>query len=281
MKYVAPSDSTLLETLVHFFPQSSKTTLRSWIQEGRIAVDDQFVRTSHLLVRQNQVITVGQRKKFINERIPILYEDKEFVVIDKPAGLLSVSTNFEKKETAHALLKAYYHPRKIYVVHRLDQDTSGVLLFAFGEHSGEKLKNIFAAHAIERCYTAIVEGKMTTKSGTWKSYLSEDEGYRMHSSDDPSQGEEAITHYKTTAASNRNSWLTITLETGKKNQIRVHCKEAGHPVVGDKKYGAKSNTLKRLGLHAHLLAFEHPSTHKKMRFESPIPSEFYKLIQPE
>lgn len=278
MKYKAPQDLPLLDALTHFFPKCSKTTLRSWIKEGRVSIDQTIAKTANDTVLKDQDIFIGQKRKYIGDRIPILYEDGDFVVIDKPSGLLSVSTAFEKGDTAHALLKAYYHPRKIYVVHRLDQDTSGVMLFAFGERSGEKLKKIFEAHEIERCYTGIVEGKLESKQGTWQSYLFEDENYVVHSSSDPSKGEKAITHYKIINQNKRYSWLDVSLETGKKNQIRVHCKEAGHPIVGDKKYGAHSNPIKRLALHARSLSFLHPSTHKKMHFESPVPEMFYKLL---
>ncbi|MBA3722447.1 MAG: RluA family pseudouridine synthase [Parachlamydiaceae bacterium] len=280
MKHIATADLTILDALTQFYPQSSKTTLRSWIKEGRVCVDGLYLKNTNLTVYKGQEILIGQKKKYIADRIPILYEDAEFVVIDKPTGLLSVSTDFEKNDTAHALLKDFYKPRKIYVVHRLDQDTSGVMLFAFGEQSGERLKKIFAAHDIDRSYTAIVEGTMASKSGTWKNYLYEDEGYVVHITDDPEKGEEAITHYKILASNKRYTWIAVTLETGKKNQIRVHCQAAGHPIVGDKKYGSKHNPIKRLALHANSLAFEHPSSHKKMYFESSIPQEFQKLVKP-
>lgn len=280
MIYVVPQDLSILDALLGMFPQSSKTTLRSWIKEGRIFVDNEIVKASNIQVSAGQVITLGQRKKYIKDLIPIIYEDKDLVVIDKPTGLLSVAAAFEKAETAHGLLKAHYKPRKIYVVHRLDQDTSGALLFAFNETAYEKLKSLFEKHDIERSYTAIVEGQINTDKGTWKSYLTEDANYKVHMTFDSEEGEEAITHYETIATSKHFSWLRLTLETGKKNQIRVHCQACGHPVVGDKKYGSEMNPIKRLCLHAHLLAFKHPTTNKILRCEAPMPENFYKLIKP-
>lgn len=280
MKFILPENLPLLDALALFFPKSSKTSLRSWVKEGRIYVDGEKIKMTNVNLQAGQVITLGQRKKFIEDLIPIIYEDNDLVVIDKPTGLLSVATAFEKGDTAHALLKAYYKPRKIYVIHRIDQDTSGVMLFAFTQEAYEKLKALFAAHDIERKYTAIVEGQMESKSGTWKSYLTEDAAYMVHMTADPEEGEEAITHYKTIATSKRYSWLELKLETGKKNQIRVHTQACGHPIVGDKKYGAESNPIKRLCLHAHLLAFNHPITNKRLRCESPPPDDFYKLIKP-
>jgi 23S rRNA pseudouridine1911/1915/1917 synthase len=278
MKYIVPQDLTLLEALTALSPQSSKTTLRSWLKEGRITVDGQVMKLGHLPVLQGQTIRIGPRRKMIEGGVEILYEDTDLVVIDKPSGLLSVATFFEKGETAHAILKNYFRPRKIFVVHRIDQDTSGVMLFALNEKSYENLKKTFEAHDIERSYTAIVEGRMEAAKGTWQSLLYEDDNYVVKKTEDADRGQEAITHYRTELATKAYSWLTLTLETGRKNQIRVHCQEAGHSIVGDKKYGAKSNPLKRLALHAHLLAFKHPVTGQPLRFESPPPREFLRLV---
>lgn len=278
MKYIASSDLPLLEALAQLSPQSSKNTLRSWIKEGRVQVDNETVNNTAFIVLKDQSVTVGQRKKIIRAGIPILYEDQDIVIIDKPSGLLSVATAFEKGETVYALLKAHYRQRKVCVVHRLDQDTSGVMVFALNQEACDRLKDLFEVHEIERGYTAIVEGQLLTPSGKWQSYQYEDSQYKVHETSDETQGRLAITHYRTLAASKRYSWLQLQLETGRKNQIRVHCQSAGHPVVGDKKYGAHSNPLKRLCLHAHLLAFQHPFTKKKMRFESPVPEEFYRLM---
>jgi 23S rRNA pseudouridine1911/1915/1917 synthase len=278
MKYIVPFDLPLLEALAQLSPLSSKNTLRSWIKEGRVHVDEKAVKNASLTVLKDQCITVGQRKKLIQPGIPILYEDHDLVVIDKPAGLLSVATAFEKGETLHALLKIHYRKRKVFVVHRLDQDTSGVIVFALNQEACDKMKGLFEVHAIERAYTAIVEGRIVPSAGTWQSYQYEDSQYRVHETSNETQGRLAITHYRTIAFTNRYTRLELQLETGRKNQIRVHCESSGHPVVGDKKYGSQTNPLKRLCLHAHLLAFQHPYTKKYLRLESPIPEEFYRLI---
>lgn len=278
MKYIATSDLSLLETLAHFFPQSSKNTLRLWIKEGRIEVDGIPLTSATAKVLKNQSITLKQRKKIINSSIPIVYEDEDLIVIDKPSGLLSVATAFEKGETAHAILKRHYYPKKVFVVHRLDQDTSGVMVFAFSQETTDNLKSLFEVHQIERAYTAIVEGQLVVPYGTWKSFQYEDSQYVVHETEDSKRGRLAITHFKTISSSKRYSYLELTLETGRKNQIRVHCQSAGHPVVGDKKYGAVTNPIKRLCLHAHLLAFKHPFSKKLLRFESSAPIEFQRLI---
>lgn len=280
MKYIVPKEEILLDALTQLSPKSTKNTLRSWIKEGRVQIDEETAKNASVRILKGQVVTVGQRKKISRSGLPILYEDDDFVVIDKPSGLLSVSTAFEKGETAHALLKAHFHPRKVFVVHRLDQDTSGVMVFALNQATCDRFKELFEAHNIDRAYTAIVEGRIPESRGTWKSYQLEDKQYVVHETDEPDRGRLAITHFKTLASTRRYSWLELQLETGRKNQIRVHCQSAGYPIVGDKKYGAKASPIKRLCLHAHFLGFQHPTTKKMMRFESPVPDEFYRLIPP-
>lgn len=281
MKYIAPVNIVLLEALSTLFPQSSKTTLRSWIKEGRVKINEDTASTANVIVYEGQTVTIGSRKRFIEGGITILYEDSDLVVIDKPAGLLSVATVFDKTKTAHAILKQHYKPKKVQVVHRLDQDTSGVMMFVFSDEAYEKLKKDFEVHDIGRSYTAIVEGRMSPSSGTWKSMLYEDGNYVVHVTDDPTKGKEAITHYVVKNSTKKYSWIEVTLETGRKNQIRVHCQEAGHPIAGDKKYGAMTHPIKRLCLHAHLLSFNHPITHKKMSFNMAPPAEFFRILSSE
>lgn len=274
MKYTALKDLNLLETLTLLSPESSKTTLKSWIQEGRILIDDQTTKDPRIVVLKGQTVSLAAKASFIDKGIRIYFSDSDIVVIEKPTGLLTVATAFEKTDTAHAILKKHYHPKPVFVVHRLDQETSGVMMFALNQTAAKKMKALFEKHAIERCYNAVIEGKLEVKKGVWDSYLFEDEAYKVHVTKDVEKGERAITHYEVIQESKRYSLLKLKLETGKKNQIRVHCQEAGHPVVGDKKYGALADPLNRLGLHACLLAFVHPITGKSMRFESKIPEKF-------
>lgn len=278
MKYIATKDLTLLEGLALLSPGSSKTTLRSWLSSGRVLLDGSVEKKGSSPVKEGQVISIGAKPPRSEEGVEILFEDSHFVIVNKPIGMLSVSTAFEKSETVHGILKRKYHPRKVYVIHRLDQDTSGVMMFALNEKAYTALKKIFEKHEIERAYTAIIEGHLEEEEGTWKSYLYEDATYVVRETRDPIKGELAVTHFKVEKKSKKYTWLTARLETGKKNQIRVHCQSAGHPVVGDKKYGAVTSPIKRLCLHAQLLAFTHPITLKKMHFEAPIPKEFETLV---
>ncbi|OJU80749.1 MAG: RNA pseudouridine synthase [Chlamydia sp. 32-24] len=280
MKWINKNTNTLLEALSLQYPQSSKTTLRSWLKSGRIFVDGVKQKLGQFSLLPGQEIEISTKKKFIEEDFSIIYEDKDLVVIEKPVGLLSVSTNFEKGVTAHSFLKRYYRPKNVYVVHRLDQDTSGLMLFALSEEAYVKLKEMFEQHAIEREYVAIVEGKLNPLKGSWKSYLYEDALYKMHETSSSSKGQLAISHYEVVNQTKKFTRINIKLETGRKNQIRVHCQSSGHPIIGDNKYGGTINPIQRLGLHAYKLIFTHPITQKKLTFVSPVPDEFNQLVQP-
>ena len=275
---VKEKTSTLFEILSLMSPDSSKTTLRSWIKEKRITIDNTVANRADEIVTEGQKICVHSKKQFIEGQIQIVYEDTHLVAIEKPEGVLSVATVFDKSETAHAILKRHYHPRKVYVVHRLDQETSGVMLYALSEEGYNGLKALFEKHDIKRCYRAIVRGNISPSKGTWASYLHEDVRYVVHSSDNPEEGTLAITHYEVEKITPRYTLLRLTLETGRKNQIRVHCRESGCPIVGDKKYGEPSDSAKRLCLHAATLEFAHPVTKKVLSFISPMPESFYKLL---
>lgn len=279
MKYVVQQNETLLEALEKLSPDSSKTTLRSWLKEGRIFVDGLVARVGSHPVEQGQAVTLGPRTHIIKGGVRIYYEDQHIVVIEKPAGLLSVATAFEKGDTAHHLLREHYRPRFVYPVHRLDQDTSGVMMFAFNERAVSKLKEHFEKHHIERAYLGVVENHIDPSQGTWESYLYEDDNYVVHVTDDPEKGRLAITHYEVMHAARKHSIVRFQLETGRKNQIRVHCQKAGCSIVGDFKYGSRINPIKRLCLHAYLLAFKHPVTEQPMRFESPMPETFYRFMK--
>jgi len=279
MHYTAQEDSPLLDILALLAPQSSKTTLRSWIKESRVTINGRLAKRADETVSAGQKVEVGSKSVFVDDNLRIVYEDDHLVAIEKPEGLLSVATAFETGNTAHAVLKKWYRPRKVYVVHRLDQETSGVMLFALSEKGYHGLKALFEKHDIERSYCAIVQGRVSPPAGTWQSYLYEDPNYKVHSTDEPEKGRIATTHYRVVNSSPRYSRLELKLETGRKNQIRVHCADHHYPVVGDSKYGSTANPIKRLCLHAQLIAFIHPVTEKKLRFQSTVPESFDRLIK--
>lgn len=279
MKYAIEKESTLLEALNSFFPKCSKNTLREWLKQERVSLDGKKVKAASHACLPGQEIEISEGKRVLEKGIEILYKDTDIVVINKPEGILTVASKFERQKTIYNLLKQNMRNSKIFVVHRLDQDTSGVMLFALSEKACQELKKTFEKHKIERKYLAIVEGHLETPTGTWRSYLREDANYYVHSSEEEDEESElAVTHYRTLKKNRFYSLLELTLETGKKNQIRVHCKEAGCPIVGDKKYGSVRNPVQRLCLHAFKLSFLHPINKKKMGFESPMPANFSKII---
>lgn len=276
MKIICEEESSLLEILQKHYPDSSKSTLRGWLAKERICLEGKIVRLANHSVKAGECIEVGQRVQFLRGDLRLLYEDAHLVVIVKPEGLLSVATDF-KNTCAHAILKRRAE-QKVYPVQRLDRGTSGVMVFAYTQSTREGLQEQFKAHTVEREYAGIVEGKLEQQTGTWKSYLVEDADYFMQSTQSSDEGKFSVTHYSLLKQTQTHALVRFRLETGRKNQIRVHCSEAGHPIAGDEKYGAKTNPAKRLCLHAYKLGFVHPVTQKKMQFEIPLPESFHKVM---
>ncbi|MEI6531876.1 MAG: RluA family pseudouridine synthase, partial [Chlamydiota bacterium] len=190
--------------------------------------------------------------------------------VEKPAGLLSVETETSLRQSLHAVLKEEYHPHLIYVVHRLDRDVSGIMLYAKNQRAFASLKKQLAERSLKREYGALVSGVMEEESGTWESYLVEDLNLNVRSTNHG--GELARTHFRVVKQGKKATLLKIDLDTGRKHQIRVHCKEAGHPLIGDKRY--EGYDADRLMLHATKLTFVHPATEKKMVFTRPLPEIF-------
>jgi len=215
--------------------------------------------------------------------LTILYEDQDILVIDKSAGLLTVKAAYEQENTAHHILTTYLRKgsfkskKQLYVVHRLDRDTSGVLVFAKSPEAKESLK--LQWKGVKKKYVAVVHGILAKKSDTITSYLVESEDYEVFSVKDSREGELAKTRYKVLKEAKKFSLLEVELLTGKKNQIRVHFSEKGHPLVGDKRYGRKGEVKNRLTLHSHTLTFKHPRTGKELTFEAEIPVMFLRFFE--
>jgi RluA family pseudouridine synthase len=275
----------LLDALAALFPDASRTTLRQMLQGGRVRVSGETVKDAKRLVEPDEVIEVGAKtsgERALPEGLTILHEDTDVIVVLKSQGLLTVATEREREATAQAYLNAYLGARReerVHVVHRLDRETSGVLVFAKNFHARERLKEQFMLHSADRLYVAVIEGHIDPPAGTFRSHLLERRDLKMESVDESvPDAKLAVTHYRTIAAVPGYAMLEVTLETGRKNQIRAHLSEAGHPVAGDRMYGAASNPLGRLGLHAKLLGFDHPTTGKRLVFTAPVPKPFRDLI---
>ena len=222
-------------------------------------------------------------KKHQPRGLTILYEDHDILVVDKINGLLTMGTDREKQKTAYFLLNDYVKKgnqrsrNRVFIVHRLDRDTSGILIFAKNEKAKRYLQDNWKGFS--KKYFTVVYGKFQDKEGVITSYLLENKAYRMYSVKASDKGKFAKTGYKVIKESNKFSLLEINLFTGRKNQIRVHLSEKGHPVLGDKIYGKADKGVKRLALHSASLKISHPVTNKEMSFETGIPLYFKALVK--
>jgi RluA family pseudouridine synthase len=227
-----------------------------------------------------------KKKRLANKHLPknlkILYEDKDILVVDKPAGLLSVATATNKTRTAYYFLTDYVRKgcpksrNRIFTVHRLDQWTSGVLVFAKSEEI--KLRLQAQWKDTEKKYLAVVHGRLPQKQGIISSYLAENKAFVVYSTPDPAKGKLSRTAYKVLKETPQFSLLEITLLTGRKNQIRVHLADYGHPVIGDRKYGKSGDKFRRLALHSKSISFKHPATARLLTFEAKPPAYFRNLL---
>jgi RluA family pseudouridine synthase len=222
-------------------------------------------------------------KKHQPKGLTILYEDHDILVADKADGLLTMGTEKEKQKTAYFLLNDYVKKgneksrNRVFIVHRLDRDASGILIFAKNEKSKHFLQDNWQGFG--KKYLTVVHGQLQEKEGEISSYLFENKIYKVYSVNDPAKGKFSRTGYKVIKESDKYSLLEINLFTGRKNQIRVHLSEKGHPVVGDKLYGKADKEIKRLALHSSSLTITHPWTNKEMCFETGIPPYFKALVR--
>ncbi len=225
--------------------------------------------------------TGGRRQPAVFSRVRILFEDDAVLVVDKPAGLLTIATEREKERTLYAWLydhvKRHRPPEKIFIVHRLDREASGLLVFAKTAAAKEFLQKQFSDRTASRVYKAVVDGHVDADADTIESYLAENRAHRSYSTPDHRVGKQAITHFRVMKRSSRRTLLEVQLGSGRKHQIRVHMAESGHPITGDKVYGSSGSPLGRLALHAERLVFRHPVTGEKKQFESPCPASFLSL----
>ncbi len=285
VRRTATEPQPLLDALASLFPDSSRTTLRQMLQSGRVRVGGEVEKDARRMIDAGEQIEVGSKLsiKVVPPEISILHEDLDIIVILKANGLLTVATAREADATVQAYLNTYLGSRgedRVHVVHRLDRETSGILVFAKNFHAREQLKEQFAAHTADRVYVAIIEGEIEPPEGTISSYLLERSDLLMVSVASHPDAKYAVTHYRTAESNGRYSMLEVTLETGRKNQIRAHLSEHGHPLVGDQMYGSAVNPLKRLGLHAKFLGFDHPTNGRRLEFTAPVPKVFRTVFRP-
>ncbi len=280
-KFEVKEESELLVFLLKNLPSKSRHNIKVLLRDKNIYVDGEAISQFNHLLKVSQTVEVSFEKKPEGEKlrgIKIIFEDEDLIVIEKDTGVLSMATDKQKDNTAYHTLSQYVKKQnpsnKIFVVHRLDRETSGLMMYAKKQNVQKALQESWNETIEERTYLALVEGLLNKEKDTITSYLVESKALIVYSTQDTEKGKKAITHYEVIKSNKSNSLLKVNLETGRKNQIRVHMQDIGHPVVGDSKYGARTSPIRRLGLHAWVLAFKHPKTGKDLRFETQVPKAF-------
>lgn len=272
--------------------KTSRNNVKSLLTNRQVLVNGSVVSQYNLMLAKDDEIKISKRPVSAEQKpgvrrekrkfytFNILYEDDDFIAVDKPVGLLSVESDKESECAFNYVLEYLQQKNKAlrpYILHRIDKETSGVLIFAKNVKIHSMLRMNWNSYVELREYYAVVEGRLEKKSDTISSYLKENSNNLVYSTNDPS-GQKAITHYTVKKESNEFSLLKVAIDTGRKNQIRVHMNSLGHPIVGDDKYGHTKNPLKRLGLHASKLEFKHPITKELISIEAPVPRIFYGLF---
>ena len=278
------ADAILIDFIMEKMHGISRNRAKALISNRVVLVNNAI--TTHPLaeLKAGQVVQLDRskhKKSFRSNDIDIVYEDPYLLVVDKRPGLLSMSNN-TRQQTVQTVLNYYLEKgggrNTSHLVHRLDRDTSGLMVYAKDVQTQQSLINGWQQLVTDRRYLALVEGELESPRGRIQSWLTEDKRFITHSSPVDNGGKFAVTHYNVLEASNGYSLVECELETGRKNQIRVHMADMGHPVVGDFKYGREIDPMRRLGLHAYMLCFTHPVTGKHLRFETPLPVLFEKCL---
>lgn len=285
--YTVEEETTLLPFLLSIITNKSRNSVKSILTRGQVTVDGEEITQHNHPLKPGQTVGVMSNKESKKRSelvgLSILHEDRDIIVINKEAGLLSVAADDPTEPTAYNQLSDYVKKEnpdnKIFVVHRLDRDTSGVMLYAKSEDIQQVLQNDWKNTVKERIYTALAEGRVEKEQGELSSWLKESKGIKMYSNQEDNGGKHAVTHYRKVLGNENYSLLEMELETGRKHQIRAHLKDMGHPIAGDKLYDAETNPIKRLGLHATTLVLVHPGTNKLVRYTSEVPGSFLKRVK--
>ena len=275
----------LLPFLLTVLTDKSRNNVKSLLSRKLIAVDGRLTSQFDTPLSPGQVVSLldspGPRSGALP--FPLLYEDEHLIVVNKPAKLLSVANEKEKTRTAyHAVtdyVKSQHVDNRIYVLHRLDRDTSGVLMFARDPETKELFQSRWNDIILRRGYQAVVEGRPPRDADTIRSFLVETKTHLSFSGQPGPGAREAVTHYEVKRSGHGYSLLELSIDTGRKNQIRVHLSELGCPIAGDKQYGAATNPIGRLCLHAGELAFRHPRTGQEVRFTAKMPRDFNRVFR--
>jgi len=276
--------TTLAERLRSLFPESSGVSRKDWLARGRVSVNETVVRDGRTPVAASDRIRLGDEtvaRVTLAHPLRLVHEDEHLLVIEKPADLLTIATEKEQTRTAYRMVYAYLAskrpPARPLIVHRLDRQTSGLLVLAKSVAAKRELQQQFAARTVTREYVAVVEGRIATDAGTLEDRIVQSSALRVRRAGRAEEGARvAVTRYRVRDRGPQTTMLDVTLGTGRRHQIRVQLAALGHPVVGDRTYHAKTDPIRRLCLHATALGFVHPGTGKPVRYESPVPAAFAK-----
>lgn len=286
-EFTVHSETTLMEFIMAAMSGISRNRAKDILAGHGVSVDRRETTRFDEPLHPGQVVRISKHKRSTqlqNHYVKIVYEDKDLVVIEKAEGILSMPAT-AKQYSAKQVLDEYFEKRHFkctaHTVHRLDRETSGLMMFAKNLETAQILEDNWHDIVYDRRYVAVVSGCVEQEGGTVENWLKDNKAYITFSSpEDPGGGKYAVTHYRTLKRTPHCSLVELKLETGRKNQIRVHMKDIGHPVCGDRKYGDGFDPIGRLCLHAYRLNFYHPRTGERMDFETPFPAQFLKLFQP-
>ncbi len=282
--YIVEQPMPLLEWMLANL-KGSRSKLKATLQGRGIKVDGKTVTQFNFQLEKGMRLSVSKSKKndfFKSRYVKILYEDLHIVVIEKAPGILSMAAGHASLHVKRVLddyFKKAGQKCRAHVVHRLDRDTSGLIVYAKDMETEQVLEHNWHNIVYDRRYVAVVSGEMEQDEGTVANWLKDNSAYITYSSPTDNGGKYAVTHFRVLDRTTEHSLVEYQLETGRKNQIRVHSADMGHPVCGDVKYGNGDNPLHRLCLHAYMLCFYHPVTHERMEFETPIPTTFRSLFK--
>lgn len=283
--YTVQKSSTLLEWLLENVKGQSSSKIKATLKGRGIKVDSKSITRYDYPLKAGMKVSVSKTKRndtFKSRYVKIVYEDRYLVVIDKSIGILSMAAGHSTLNVK-TVLDDYFNKSKqhcqAHIVHRLDRETSGLMIYAKDKNTAMALERDWHHTVYNRRYVAVVSGVMENEDGTVANWLKDNKAYVTYSSPEDNGGKYAVTHYRTLKRSDNHSLVEFKLETGRKNQIRVHTSDMGHPVCGDVKYGNGDDPCHRLCLHAYILCFYHPVTHERMEFETPIPTQFKHLFK--
>lgn len=275
----------LLDFLIAVMPDRKRTTVKEMLKHRQVMLGQTVTTQFDAPVSPGDKVSVNTTREFqvfSHPRLKLVYEDDDIIVINKGYGLLSMGTDKPGEQTAYSIVREYLKrkdPRnKLFIVHRLDRDTTGLMMFAKNMQAKETMQHNWNNMVLERRYIAVTEGALEPADGEIRSYLTENSAHEVYSTTRPGEGQLAVTYYRTLKVRQPYSLVELSLATGRKNQIRVHLKEKRHPIVGDRRYGAAPSPIHRLCLHAQTLRFVHPVTRRDMNFSAPLPAGFFRLI---